>query len=214
MALALHAGGLVEQLAHHVEHRADAGGPVGELARAPLDVLDQLGDRIDRQRRVDGQAGHRLDRGGERGEILDRVVGQALHQVHGGDVRAGGGGEQRVAVRRGAGDHARADRAVGAGAVLDHDGLAERVADLTADLPGDEIERAGRERHHHRDRLRRRPALRHGRLDSAEAEQRQAAGQAECNEPHRDCLAVDDRIIGWTGERCEMLETRCPTASA
>ncbi len=82
-------------------------------------------------------------------------------QMHGGDVRAGGGGQQRVAVGRRARDQARADRAVGAAAVVDHDGLAERIAELAADEPCHQVERRpGRERHHHGDRLRRWASLR------------------------------------------------------
>src|SRR5262249_57375664 len=60
-----------------------------------------------------------------------------------------GGGR---AVGRGGRDGARAERAVGAGAVLNHHGDTERVCKLRADEPGDQIERwPGRERHHQRD---------------------------------------------------------------
>ena len=71
-------------------------------------------------------------------------------------MRPGRCGEQRGAVRRRPRHAVGADRAVGAGAVLDHHGLAERPRDPGADLPGHQIERrAGRERHHNGDRARR-----------------------------------------------------------
>ena len=58
-----------------------------------------------------------------------------------------------MAVRLGLGDEVGADRAVGAGLVLDQDRLAEDVLELVGDQAADEIGRAaGREGDHHADR--------------------------------------------------------------
>ena len=77
--------------------------------------------------------------------------------LRGGEVggKPGGGGEQRVAVGRGAGDRLRRDIAAGAAAVLDHDALLQAV-ELGGDQPADDVgEPAGRERDDHVDVLRR-----------------------------------------------------------
>ena len=53
-----------------------------------------------------------------------------------------GAEEERVSVRLGPGDGGGADIAAGAGPVLDHHALAEDLAHLLADEPGDDIGRA------------------------------------------------------------------------
>ncbi len=94
------AGSFVEKLAHQVEHRSDTGATIRQLIRVRLGVGDELRNRIHRQRRGHREAGHRFHRGDDRREVLDRIIGQILHQMHGCDVRPGCRGEQRVAVRR------------------------------------------------------------------------------------------------------------------
>ena len=64
------------------------------------------------------------------------------------------GEEQRGAIRLRLRHVVGADRAVGAGLVLDDDGAAENVLHLFGHQPADEIGRAaGREGYHHMDRL-------------------------------------------------------------
>jgi hypothetical protein len=98
----LDARGLVEELAHEMKHRADAGRAVRKLARARLGVGDEIADRVDRQRAVHHQAGDRLDRGGNRREIAQRIVGEIPDKMHRGDVGARRGHQERIAVGRGA----------------------------------------------------------------------------------------------------------------
>ncbi len=112
------------------------------------------------RRGVDDEAGDRLGRRHDRREVLDRVVGQVLHQMNRADVRSRGCGDQRVTVRRRARDHGGRNRAAGAAAVFHHDGLTERLPQLLGDQAGDEIDRRpGRNRHHDGDRFGRRPRL-------------------------------------------------------
>ena len=90
----------------------------------------------------------------DRREVLDRVVGQVVAHVRRDADRAERGEEQRGAVGLRLRHVVGADRAVGAGLVLDDDGLAEDVLDLVGDQAADEIGRAaGREGDHDVDRL-------------------------------------------------------------
>ena len=90
----------------------------------------------------------------DRREVLDRIVGDVLHQEGHGRMRAVGAHEQRVAVRRRARDVQRRKRAVRARTVLDHDGLLERDAEMLADDAGDRVGgAAGTERDDDGDRL-------------------------------------------------------------
>ncbi len=71
------------------------------------------------------------------------------------DREAGGCGQQRVAVRRGAGDGLGRQVAAGATAVLDHEALLQAVGELGRDQPADDVGKAARrERHDHGDVLR------------------------------------------------------------
>src|SRR5262249_14338041 len=70
----LHAGGLVEQLAHQMENGADTGGAIAELARPRLRIGDKLRNRTDRQRAIDDQARAPLHPPGDPPEILHPPV--------------------------------------------------------------------------------------------------------------------------------------------
>ncbi len=87
--LDLHAGGLVEQLAHEMEHRPHARTAVGQLIRMGLGIGDQLLHRVHRQRGMDRETCHGLYCCNKRGEILDRVIRQALHQIGSRHMRSG-----------------------------------------------------------------------------------------------------------------------------
>ena len=90
----------------------------------------------------------------DRDEILQRIVAELrLHERIDGErsVRAG---EQRVAVGRGFRRHVGAEAAARAGAVLDHDRLAEHLLHVLAGDARDEVGVAARrERHDQPDRL-------------------------------------------------------------
>src|ERR1044071_8758834 len=90
-----------------------------------LHVVDQLGDVLDRQLGIDDQEIGEADELGDRLQILVDVERQLGIERRVERDRADGAKQQRVAVRRGLGDKASADATAGAGAVLDHDVLAE-----------------------------------------------------------------------------------------
>ena len=88
----------------------------------------------------------------DRCEILARIVAGILVERGADRQRAGVAQQQRVAVGIALGDRLGADRAAGAGTVVDHDFLAEHVADLVGDGAADDRgAAAGRERNHQRD---------------------------------------------------------------
>ncbi len=89
----------------------------------------------------------------DRREILARVVADVAVERRIDRERAGAAEHQRVAVGRGLRHRARGDRAAGAGAVLDDDVLAERLAHLLGDDARHHVvAAAGGVRHHQRDR--------------------------------------------------------------
>ena len=99
--------------------------------------------RANRRRGVHHQHGRVEGDAGDADEVAQRVVRRRLEmRIDGGD--AGGGEIERVAVRRALGDELGADRAVGAGAVLHHDRLAERRAQLVGEEPRHEVGGAAR----------------------------------------------------------------------
>ena len=67
-----------------------------------------------------GKSGHRRN-------VLARIVGHLLAKPEIGAERAGPAEPDHVAVGRGLGDRFDRDHAAGAGAVLDHDRLAEQL---------------------------------------------------------------------------------------
>ena len=104
---------------------ADARRAVGELRARLFRVLEEFlhvlrGDRV-RHREEQAAVAHEV---GDRREVLLRVVRQALVDERI-DHEARGIDEQRVTVGRRLRDDLRADDAVRARLVLDHEGLAE-----------------------------------------------------------------------------------------
>lgn len=112
------------------------GGEHGAGGRELQAVLD------DQHHRLVGQLG-------DGGEVGLRVVGQRLEDADVGGQERGRRGHQRVAVRRRLGHHRQADAARGAGAVVDHEGLAGLGRQLLADQARDHVDAAaGGQRHH------------------------------------------------------------------
>ena len=139
-------GSLVEQVTH--ELRRDGAGAIVELARIGLGTADQVFDGVEAGFGRHREHRHGLGRGGDRLEILDRVVGQGFVEelVH--DYRGVDRHEQRVAIGRGLGGGLRADDSVAAGAIVDDHRLVPVLAHLLPNDAGDDVGRsASRERH-------------------------------------------------------------------
>ena len=108
----------------------DAGRAVVQRAGFCLGERDQLRKVARRKPGIEHEhvrlaADHR-----DRCEILDRIIGQVAAEADRDCVRARGGDPDRRAVGRGLGDRIGADIAARAGAVLDHDLLAETAGEL------------------------------------------------------------------------------------
>ena len=110
---------------------------------------DHVRNRPRRHCRIDRHDQRQLGQKDDRREILHRVVAEVRIKVRADAVGRDGVEQQRVAVRVGLGDARGRDGAAGAGAIVDDDRLAERVGELRADDPRDEVGRpAGRHRDH------------------------------------------------------------------
>ena len=101
------AGHGLEQLEAQVLRRAGPGRAVGELPGLRLGELDEVGDAVHRQRRIDHQHEGRVGDERDRREILRRIVGQVLVQRHVDGERRAGAEQERVAVGRRLGDRRR-----------------------------------------------------------------------------------------------------------
>ena len=112
---------VLEQHGVEIRGRAGAGRGIVEPAGLRLGVLDEIGDRLHRQRRVDHQHERHVRHQPDRDEILDRIIGQILEHAdvdrHGGRCRH----QQRVAVRRRLRRRHGGDDVGAARAVLDHE---------------------------------------------------------------------------------------------
>ena len=137
---------------------ADAGRAIGELA-ALLRGGDQVLHGLEAARGVH----HRHVRDGaernDAGEVAHRIVAE-IGIGRGRRRMRGGLDQQRVAVGLGLDDGGGADRAAGAAAVLDHDGLAELARQRVHHDAPDDVERAARRERDHGPDLARRIALR------------------------------------------------------
>ena len=140
------------QLVAH-ELCGDRAGTVVELARLCFRPGDQLLQRLGAVGGEHRQHRYGLGRQGDRHEVVERIVGQALVEklVH--HQRRIDRHEQRVAVGRRLRGRLGADQRVGAGPVLDQDRLAPVLAHLLADDARHDVARAARrERHDDADR--------------------------------------------------------------
>jgi hypothetical protein len=141
---------LLEPLADDVLVGADAGGRITEagipLDVIPLDVIDQLGDRIDAERRMRGEDLRLARQVDDRQELLG-VVMRKLHDVRRAR-RVVVGDQDRVAVRRALHREIHPERPARPGPVLHHHLLAERPRHVFADRTGDEVDAAARRQRH------------------------------------------------------------------
>ena len=126
------AGHRVEEFGEKMRRRPGAGGRECVLRRIGLDHRDELFRIRRRERRINDQGERRRGDQAHRREILQRLVGRLL-QVRHDRERSARGGEQRVAIGRALHHGVGADRAAGAGLVVDDERLAERVLQLLRD---------------------------------------------------------------------------------
>ena len=121
-------GDVFEHLSRQMMQAADAGRAVVQLAGIGFGVGDELLEVMDRQvraHREDERAARDLD---HRRKRLDRIVRRLLGDRRRNQYRARAAEHDRVAVRIGPREGTAADGAAGAGAVLDHDRLAQIAA--------------------------------------------------------------------------------------
>jgi hypothetical protein len=137
-----------EQLGGEVVAGTVARRGEAHLVGIRLLVGDHVGQRLVRRRGGYDQNIRRLDRHGDRIEILERVVLHALDQVRRDHQRPERGEEKGIAVGRSALHRGGADRARRPGFVVDDEGLAEGLVERRPDRPGDVVGgTAGRKRH-------------------------------------------------------------------
>ena len=164
-----------EQLGRQVVGRTVARGGEGHPVRMGLQEAQHIGERLVRRVRRHHQHIGRLHQHRDVVEVLGGVVGHCLHQMRRDHQRAQRGHQEGLAVRRGALDLRRADRAGRAGPVVDHEGLVEALLQPGAERARHHVGGAARrEGHQQRDRLGR-PGLGLG----GGGQQRQGAGRKE-----------------------------------
>ncbi len=188
-----------------MRRRADAGRRERNGARFLLGERDEVLDRFDaelgRNHQHFGHFGDQRDRR----EIAERIERHVRHDVRRHRHRTGGGEKQRVAVGIGFGHVAAAQRAVGAGLVVDIDALAEEGGHLVGDQAADEIGGAARrKRHHDADRtagkILRPGELRPGKLRHEQRRERHRGDQQVPNFAH-NFLPVKRRLRVESGIR-------------
>jgi hypothetical protein len=118
----------LEHLAGKMHRRAVAARSVGELSRILLRKIYQLGSRLLWKSIFGNQEKRRGADHRDRREILRRVVGRPVREVHGDRERARGGEHDGVAVGRRLQRGVDADGAAGARPVVDDHRLPEALA--------------------------------------------------------------------------------------
>ena len=172
-------GLVLHDLEPEMRDRAVARGAVAQLAGIGLCVGDHLLEGLHADRRMNDEAGDRVADAADREEILLRIVGRLLQERQ--DRQRGAWREEeRVSVGRRLHHRLGADHATGAAAVLDHELLAEGLAERLGPGARDDVARAARRiRYHKLDRPRGPRGLR-----------RRAAG----NRPGKPCGGKFDEI--------------------
>jgi hypothetical protein len=113
----------LEQLASEVMGGVRAGASERQFSGVRFRIGDQFGDIADRQRTLDHETDWQFGGERQRCEVGGRIVGRIPHQ-HGPNGQGGGRSQQyRRAVRLGAGNGQRRERATAARPVLDDDRL-------------------------------------------------------------------------------------------
>ena len=134
-------GQRLEQFRGHMHRGAIARRSIGDFARIGLAVIDELLNGLDRHGVRHHQHIGQLHDARDRHGIADEIVRQLLVE-RGADSVVGRHKQQRVAVRRRGDGGGRGDVAAGAGAVFDHELLAETVRQPLAHDPRHDIDRA------------------------------------------------------------------------
>ena len=171
-----------------------------------LGVADELGEALDRQRRVDGDAGPRCGERRDRGEILDRIVGRRRHHRRLEDVGRAAGQQDGVAVGRGLRRGEDPDPGGAAGAVVDHDGAELPAHGFDQQAAVEVVHPARRRRHDEGDGARRIARLRARR----QRRQRAAHGGSRRAGQHSAPLHVSSSLdsgaspAGHRLARCEL----------
>ena len=168
---------VLEQLAADMAGRAVARRRVQELARILLRVVDHLRHRFERQRRRDREQEVSARRQRDRLKVALDVVGQLRHHVAGDRERTDRPHAERIAVGLGLGGEVETDGQRAAGAVVDHDLLADLLGQLGTQDARDGVGRAaGGLRNDEPDRLVRILRRRAGREHAGEQQQ----GETKC----------------------------------
>src|SRR5262245_34674512 len=140
----------LEELANEMRSATRSGRCKADGARFRLRERDQLAHRFHRYLCVYHEEYRQRRRQNDRREVLQRIVGQVGIDMRTDAMRGDAALEQCVAVGRRLGDEARAHYAAHAGAVVDHDGLAEHFTELLSHDARKQIRTpAGRDKHHH-----------------------------------------------------------------
>ena len=136
-----------------VARGAGAGRAEIDLAGIGFCIGNQLGHGLCRKRRIDHQRVRSVADQADRRKILARIVADILVERRPDRERAGIAEQQRVAVRIALRHGLGADRAAGAGPIVDHNFFTEQFAHLVGDAAAhDRGAATRRERNHQRDR--------------------------------------------------------------
>jgi hypothetical protein len=146
-------GDFQAELVLHVFHRevlrdAGAGRGIAELALVLLHILDQFGNGLHRQVRIDHQDERRLHVERDRDEVVIGIVGDLLEEREIDRHRGGGRHKERVPVGLRLRHRVRRQHQRSAGAVFHHDRLAQALRQPVGIEPHQHVHAAaGRKRH-------------------------------------------------------------------
>ena len=157
--------------------RARTGGGVGDGVGAVLRLLDEVLRGVGTEGRIGDQHERRLRIERQRHEVLLGVVVDLLVERRVDRQNRRGGDDERVPVGRGARHVLRRQHQRRAGLVLDHDRLAERLAEFLRVDAHDHVHAAAGGKRHDDVHVSRREVL--GERSGARTDQSQRAGEAQ-----------------------------------